>query len=105
MLSAGAAKQLNIYVTEHDHYHHEPLYLALLDRARREGLAGVTVYHAAGGLGAHGRLHAGLNELALADLPLVVQVVDGEVAIAAFARIAREMAPEALMTLCDVKVL
>lgn len=105
MALKGPAKLLSIYVTETDKWHHEPVYLALLDRARAAGLAGATLLHGAGGFGVHRRPHATLNEALMASLPVVIQVVDSGEAIAAFLPTVREMVPEGLVTLSDVEVL
>ncbi|MGE5706943.1 MAG: DUF190 domain-containing protein, partial [Bacteroidota bacterium] len=39
----GPGKRLRIYVGEADKWHHQPLYQAILERAKTEGLAGGTV--------------------------------------------------------------
>lgn len=65
-----------IFVKESDQWHHQPLFLAILDLLRREGIAGATVLHGIAGYGAHGQIHtATLVELA-SDLPLVIIFVD-----------------------------
>ena len=39
-------KQLTIYVDESAHWHHQPVYTALIEQARRHGLAGATATRA-----------------------------------------------------------
>ncbi|HEY9723853.1 MAG TPA: DUF190 domain-containing protein [Oscillatoriaceae cyanobacterium] len=104
MPTAGPAQLLTVYLHEHDHYHHEPLHLVLLDRAHRAKLAGITVLRGVAGFGKAGHVHAGLNEVLQADLPLVVQIVDSEEAIAAFLPTVRELAPSKLVTLSPVVI-
>lgn len=104
MLTAGPAQLLTIYLNEQDRYHHEPLHLVLLDHAHKARLAGVTVLRGSGGFGKSGHLHAGLNEVLQADLPLLVQIVDRKEAIAAFLPTVRELAPNKLVTLSPVTI-
>lgn len=104
MSSAGPAKLLSIYVNHGDKWHHEPLHLALMDRARKAGLGGVTLLHTEGGVGTHHLPHTGLNELLMAQMPVIVQIVDAADAIHAFLPTVREMVPEGLVTLTEVQV-
>ncbi len=47
----GNAKLLSIYIGESDHYHHRPLYQALVEKLREQGLAGATVLRGIEGSG------------------------------------------------------
>lgn len=104
MLPSGPAKLLSIYVNHGDKWHHEPLHLALMDRARRAGLGGVTLLHAEGGIGSHHVPHTGMNEILMAQMPVMVQIIDKAEAIAGFLPAVREMVPEGLVTVSDVEV-
>ena len=72
----GAGKKLTIYIGESDRSGHRPLYQALLETLKKEGLAGATVTRGVAGFGAHSRIHtAALLQLS-EDLPLIIEVVD-----------------------------
>jgi PII-like signaling protein len=61
-----------------DKWHHQSLYRALLERLRREGFAGATVFHGVAGFGAASVIHtASIVDLS-ADLPVVIEVVDDQ---------------------------
>jgi PII-like signaling protein len=65
-----------VFMGESDKWHHQPLYLALVERLRREGFAGATVLRGITGFGARSIVHTThLLDLS-ADLPLVVEIVD-----------------------------
>jgi CBS-domain-containing membrane protein/PII-like signaling protein len=69
-------QQVWIFIKESDQWHHKPLFLALLDFLRREGVAGATVLRGLAGYGARGQVHtATLVELA-SELPVVIIFVD-----------------------------
>ena len=71
-----SAQQVWIFVKENDQWHHQPLFLALLEFLRREGVAGATVVRGIAGYGSHRQVHtASLVELS-SDLPLVIIFVD-----------------------------
>jgi len=50
-------KLLRIFVGESDRWHHQPLYEAIVLKARELGLAGATVLRGPMGFGANSRLH------------------------------------------------
>jgi PII-like signaling protein len=67
-----------IFFGDSDLWHHQPLHRALLERLRREGFAGATVFHGVAGFGAASVIHtAHLVELS-SDLPIIVEVVEDE---------------------------
>ncbi|MGD0674867.1 MAG: DUF190 domain-containing protein [Polyangiaceae bacterium] len=67
---------VRIFFGEKEKWHHEPLYRALLERLRREGFAGATVFHGVAGFGAGSVIHtANIVDLS-GDLPVVIEVVD-----------------------------
>jgi hypothetical protein len=74
----GEQVLMRIFIGESDRWEHRPLYAALLELFRREGLAGATVIRAIAGFGPDSVVHTA-NILRLsADLPLVVEVVDSQ---------------------------
>ncbi|MGE5707998.1 MAG: DUF190 domain-containing protein [Bacteroidota bacterium] len=101
----GPGKRLRIYVGEADKWHHQPLYQAILERAKTEGQAGGTVVRGVAGFGAHSRIHtANLLDWA-PDLPMVVEIVDRAERIDGFLPSLDEMVREGLVTLEEVEIL
>lgn len=96
---------LRLFVGERDRHGHQPLYEAIITRAREEGLAGATVLRGLQGFGASSVLHtAKLLELS-DDLPMVVEIVDAEDRIERFLPVLDEMMASGLVTLEKVRVL
>ncbi|AFY77083.1 MAG: DUF190 domain-containing protein [Hydrococcus sp. C42_A2020_068] len=98
-------KQLTIYLVESDRWHRQPLYLALIEKARERGLAGVTVTRAIAGFGTHRTIRTSRVLALSADLPIVVTIIDREDAIAQFLPTVRTMVKSGLISLQTVEVL
>jgi len=78
------ATRVRIYLGEADRHDGRPLYHELVMRARRAGIAGVTVVRGIEGYGASSRVRtASLLDLS-SDLPVVVEMVDETARIEAF---------------------
>lgn len=75
---------LRIFVGESDRSGQQPLYVALVERLRREGLAGATVLKGAMGFGAHSVTHSDRYLRLAADLPVVIEVIDEPARVEAF---------------------
>jgi PII-like signaling protein len=98
------AVRLRIYIGESDRWEHKPLHEAIVLRARELHLAGATVVRGSMGFGKSSRLHtAKILRLSL-DLPLVIEIVDGEEKIQAFLPQLKEMVGGGLVTLEPVRV-
>ena len=93
-----------IFIGESDRWHHQPLAMALLERLRREGFAGATVFHGVAGFGARSVLHSAHLLRLSEDLPVVIEVVDTEQHIDRLLPILDEMVTEGLVTLEKVRV-
>jgi len=101
----GQAKLLRIYIGETDRWHGQPLYMAILLKAREMGLAGGTVFRGIAGYGANSVIHTA-NILRLSeDLPIVVEIVDADEKIQAFLPALDEMVQEGLILLREVEVI
>ena len=75
---------LRIFLGEADEYRHQPLYRAIVLRARELHLAGATVLRGPMGFGPSTHLHnAHILRLSL-DLPIVVEIVDETQKVKAF---------------------
>ncbi len=101
----GPAKRLRIYVGESDQWHGQPLYSAIVLKAREQGLAGATVLRGLEGYGATSHLHTARILRLSEDLPMVIELVDLEERIQDFLPVLDEMVTEGLVTLQDVHVL
>ena len=98
------AVRLRIYIGESDRWEHKPLHEVIVLRARELHLAGATVLRGSMGFGKSSRLHtAKILRLSL-DLPLVIEIVDGEEKINAFLPELKQMVGGGLVTLEPVKV-
>lgn len=71
-------EQLTIYIGESDHWHGKPLYIALIEQARQQGITGATVTRGVAGFGKrqHGEIHTTRIFELSSDLPMVVTVID-----------------------------
>jgi PII-like signaling protein len=96
---------LRLFIGERDKYGHQPLYEAIVMKAREQGLAGATVLRGMLGYGCSSVLHtAKILELS-EDLPMVVEVVDTEERIQQFLPLLDGMMSSGLVTLEKVRVL
>ncbi|MCX7926146.1 MAG: DUF190 domain-containing protein [Fimbriimonadales bacterium] len=101
----GQAKLLRIYIGEADKWHGQPLYMAILLKAREMGMAGGTVFRGIAGYGANSVIHTA-NILRLSeDLPVVIEIVDTDEKIRAFLPTLDEMVNEGLILLREVEVI
>jgi CBS domain-containing protein len=101
----GCSKRLRIYIGESDQWRGRPLYMALLEMLKKEGVAGATVLRGAAGFGAHSRIHTASIEVLSGDLPFVVEVVDAGEVIDRALTIVGPMVREGLITLDEVQVI
>src|ERR1700689_3081503 len=98
-------KLLRIFIGESDRWHHQPLYEAIVLKAREMHLAGATVLRGAMGFGKSSRLHtAKILRLSL-DLPLIIEIVDSEEKIQAFLPVLNPLMGGGMLTLEKVKCL
>src|SRR5947208_11798183 len=96
---------LRIFVGESDRHDGTPLYEWIVRKAREVGLAGATVVRGVEGFGAHSRLHTAKVLRLSEDLPLVIEIVDGEDRIREFLPTCDAMITEGLITLERVEIL
>lgn len=101
----GEQVLMRIFIGEADKYGHEPLYQALVELFRREGLAGATVLRAILGFGAKSHLHAAHLLRLSQDLPIVVEVVDSQDNIDRVMPEVDRIVREGLITMEKVRVL
>jgi len=96
---------LRIFVGESDKWHGQPVYEAIVLKARELHMAGATVLRGAMGFGVHNRLHT-LKVLRLSEeLPVVIEIVDAEEKIKALLPYIDEIVQEGLVTLEKVQMI
>jgi PII-like signaling protein len=104
MTFTGRGKQLTIFIGETDQFHHQALYMAIIEMLRRAGCSGATAVRGVAGFGASSMIHrASILRLSM-DLRLVIIVVDHPERIDRIIGPLREMAPSALITVQEVEV-
>ncbi len=99
------AELLRIFIGESDHFGGKPLYEAIVQEARKRGMAGATVLRGLAGFGAHSRVHTAKILRLSEDLPLVVEIVDTPEKIEELLPKLDEMIDEGLVTLERVRVI
>ena len=96
---------LRIFIGESDRWRHQPLYEAIVLKARELHLAGATVLRGPMGFGKSSRLHTAKILRLSMDLPLVIEIVDAEPKIREFLPVLDEMMKGGLVTLEKVQVI
>ena len=99
------AMLLRIFIGESDRWHHQPLYEAIVLKARELHLAGATVLRGPMGYGKSSRLHTAKILRLSMDLPLVIEIVDTEEKIQGFLPVLDGMMKGGLVTLEKVRVI
>jgi len=75
---------LRAFLGENDRFEGQPLYQAIVLKARELGLAGATVLRGPLGYGHNSRLHTAKILRLSSDLPVVIEIVDSKDKIDAF---------------------
>ena len=99
------AMLLRIFTGESEKYEHQPLYEAVVMKARELHLAGATVLRGPLGFGHSSRIHTAKILRLSDDLPVVIEIVDTPEKIEAFLPILDGMVTSGLVTLEKVQVL
>ena len=96
---------LRIHLGESDKWQHQPLYEAIVLKARELQLAGATVLRGPMSFGRSSRLHTAKVLRLSEDLPLVIEIVDQEDKIDAFLPVLEKMMRGGLVTMEKVRVI
>lgn len=99
------ASLLRVFIGESDKWKGRPLYQALVEAARAEGLAGATVLKGFVGYGRNSELHTASLLRLSEDLPVVVEIVDATSKLTRFVRRVDAMMGDGLVTIEHAKVL
>jgi uncharacterized protein len=89
------SKLLRIFIGEIDKLGHQPLYEAILFAAKKQGLAGCTVYRGIMSYGASTIVHTAKFIEISQDLPIIIEIVDLEEKINAFVNTVDDMIQKA----------
>ncbi|NJE10449.1 DUF190 domain-containing protein [Thermococcus sp. MAR1] len=68
--------RLRIYIGENDRFDGKPLYKAIVEKLRKMGIAGATVYRGIYGFGKKSKVHSADVMRLSADLPIIIEAVD-----------------------------
>ena len=101
----GERTLMRIFIGESDKYHGKPLYEALLEKFRQQGLAGATVLRGVAGFGASIKMHTDKVLRLSLDLPLILEIVETEEAIQSILPELDEMIGGGLITLERARVI
>ncbi|MEW5737006.1 MAG: DUF190 domain-containing protein [Thermodesulfobacteriota bacterium] len=96
---------LRVFVGESDKFGNRALYEVIVERARKEGLAGATVLRGFLGYGANSVIHTSKVLRLSEDLPVVVEIVDSEEKVERFLAIVDPMIKEGLVTMEAARVM
>ncbi len=99
------AKRLRIYLGEADTWRGQPLYQAIVRKAKELDLAGASVFRGLEGYGANSRIHTARILDLSADLPVLVELIDSEEYIAKLLPFLDEMVQEGMVTIDDIEVI
>ena len=102
---ARDAVLLRIFIGEDDKVGHQPLYEAIVLKAREMHLAGATVLRGPMGFGRSSVLHTTKILRLSQDLPLIIEIVDTEDKIRTFVAAIEDMIGSGLVTLEKVQVI
>ena len=99
------AALLRIFIGSRDKHDHNPLFEAIVLKAREMGLAGATVLRSPLGFGRSSHMHTTKILQLSTDMPLVVEIVDASEKIEEFLPVLDEMMEGGLVTLEKVQVI
>lgn len=100
----GPGKRITAYVGEDEQYDGKPLYQALIEQARIQGLAGATALRGMAGFGASSRDIAKHGLRMSSDLPVLVMAVDDAIRVTALAEVWTAMVPSGLIVMEDCSI-
>lgn len=96
---------LRIFIGESDRFGSRPLHEAIVEAARKRGLAGATVLRGILGYGANSRIHTSKILRLSEDLPIVIEIVDEPHKIEAFLPELDGMVREGMVTIEKARVI
>ena len=100
----GEGVLVRVFIGEGDLWHHRPLALTIVERLRKEGYAGATVFRGSTGFGARSVLHTTQILRLSEDLPVVIEIVDSPDKTEPLLALLDEMVTEGLVTVEKVRI-
>src|SRR5215510_5834879 len=95
----GEGTLVRVFIGESDRWRHRPLALSIVERLRREGYSGATVFRGTAGFGARSVLHTAQLLRLSEDLPVVIEIVESSDRVERLLAILDEMVTEGLVTM------
>jgi hypothetical protein len=99
-------QRLIVYLGESDQWEGKPVYMVLVEEAKKHGIAGATVLRGIEGFGMRGsgKIHtARILELS-SELPVLVLIIDSQEVIADFLPVVKEIVTKGLVTIENLNV-
>ena len=104
MRLTGTGLLVRVYLGESDRWQGKPLYKAIVEMLRAQGVAGATVIRGIEGFGAKQHLHSTRILSLSEDLPILIEAIDSEDEIRSVLSTLDEMVGDGLITLEKVEV-
>jgi len=105
MKKVEEGKRLSIFVGENHRHKGMPLFEAIIQKAREQGLAGATIIKGVESFGRHHEIHTARVLRLAEDMPMVIEIVDSREKIDACLPCLDDMVEEGTVTISDVKVI
>jgi uncharacterized protein len=102
---SGEGKLLRIFIDEKDQWQGMPLYKAILDEVKKEGLAGATIIRGLDGFGASSRQHTANMYGSSFENPIVIEIVDSIEYIDKILPILDKMVTQGLISILDTNII
>jgi PII-like signaling protein len=104
MVDQADSRLLRVFIGEADVFEGRPLYQAIVEVLRREGLAGATVLRGIEGFGKSSLLHTATVLRLSEDLPILIECVDTIEKVEAVLPVLYDMIEDGLVTIEKVDV-
>lgn len=105
MKNGSQGLRLRIFIHEALRHQGKYLYQAIVEQARREGMAGATVFRGMEGYGLHRHLHTTRLLDVSDDLPVIVEIIDTTERIQRFLPSLEPLIPHGAVTLSPVSII
>ena len=104
MTTQDTYKILKIYISENDRFEGAPLYTALINALKAQGIAGATVLKGIAGYAAGDQVHAAKPLQTSDNLPVIIEVIDREERILGALPALAPLVSKGLIVLEDIQV-
>lgn len=101
----GPGRSVRIYIGANDHWQGKNLYVAIVQEARKRGLAGATVARGIMGYGAHSTIHEPHLFRLSSDVPIIIEIVDTDEKVRAFLPYLDEVVQEGMITTSELEII